>query len=307
MHPTMRDMERMASEGKRLVRDSYDSVPPSELDQSEQLKEEEEALESDEDQQLYQTSSSRRSTRRRSSMIMAPLVSQLPSHMVVDHRLVVPTNSVNSIDFFCCKFDQKEHCFFARDLLSGKFGLVFRIVKLPAKSLIGIGITSTWQIYLGENQPLAVIKQTGMKLNSTFFVFAGEDSNKGRLIYMLFKKLRSSKIRIYEGDNKTMDSLSHFCLYADDRVFVKLRDKKALGEALGETIVDWRAQNGTLRVGGGFDATLACACLVLAESMTSGGNMDTTPHELRKILIEARKNSSISTENLWKKIFQLSQ
>lgn len=281
--------EQVATAGKRVLRESYDQVPES--CSGAPSSGGDERLESEEEQDL---TTSRRRMRRRSSVNTA-LAFQIPSRNLVDFRLVLDVNSsLPQLDLLCSQVD-KDTCFFhrARD---GSLHLLFRAAKLHARGLLG-----AWQIYLGHDEPLAMLKQSLMALNPTYFLFRGSDADKGALVYTLVKKLRSQKIRIFEGDSKSVDALSHFCLYGDDRIFVKLKDSKAIGgQGLGDTILDYRQLNGMLRIGRGFDTCLAVACFVLCQ-VFAGVAYESAAAPLAPALKAAKADPESAT--YWHKVF----
>ena len=250
--------------GKRLFvrsisssQDEVGSTPPT------PGKETETAIESSDEEYTVQESNNtdRSRHRRRMSVMGAKLVSQIPPRHVTDNRFVVaPTYAFPSFDIHCFKME-KDLCFFHQSP-SLPLTMLCRITKLP-KNLLG---AATWQIFAGNGEPVAVIKQAIRSINPTFYMFLGTDSVKRDCIYTFQKKLRSSKVRVFNGEGtKEAVLLNCFCLIGSDRVCIKLKDGKALGEALGETIVDWRCQTNMIRIGKGFDVLLAAACFCLAD------------------------------------------
>jgi hypothetical protein len=225
------------------------------------INEEIESSDENEDEDEIQHRRRRSSVRR--SVAGAKIASQVPSRNIVDSRFVInPTCAMQSFDLFTCKVDSSKDIYLLYRNELGEFRCMFRIAKLP-KSLLG---AATWQIYIGNSEPIAVLKQVARTLNPTFYLFKGTDAEKGTVVYSFLKKLRGTKIRIFNGEGcKEAALLTHFCLIGDDRVCVKLKDTKSLGEALGETIVDWRLQTCIMRIGRGFDVCLAAACFCLAE------------------------------------------
>jgi hypothetical protein len=204
---------------------------------------------------------SRRRQKRRASVGGSLLASQMTPRNFVDSRFIVsPKYMLPTFDLLCAKVDRDIYFIHIDGM--GVSTVFFRVSRLP-KSLLG---QQSWQIYCGKNEPIAVLKQAGMSLTSAFYLFTGTDAEKGSVVYTFVKKLRSTKIRIFQGEGyKESALLRYFCFIASDRVFIKLTDIKSLGEVAGETIADWRMQTSSLRMGKGFDSTLAVACFCLAD------------------------------------------
>jgi len=226
---------------------------------------------------------SRQRARRRSSIAGARIASQIPSRTIVDSRFVVsPQYAYPAFDVVSYKIN-KDLYFFHRPSDTQPYQCVFRIEKL-AKGILG---APTWQIYAGSSEPLAVIKQVARTLSPTFFLFRGTDAKKGEVVYTFRKKARSTKIRVFTGEGyKETALLTYFCLLGDDRLCIKLKDASAIGgEALGETIMDWRVQTSILRIGKGFDICLAAASFCIADSVSPHSLQ--VPAEIQEVIMQS--------------------
>jgi hypothetical protein len=216
---------------------------------------------------MYKAATAQRRTHRRRLSVAGSLASIVPSRHVIDTRLVVsPSYDLPSFD--CKVFKLDKDIYFIHESALGAETVIGRISKSSKGLLSG----STWQIFAGKDEPVAVLKQSSRAstLNSTFSIYAGSDAKSGSCVYSVLKKLRSSKLRVYDGDStKDLSMLNCFCFISPERVHIKTRDGSALGEAAGGTIVDWRQQNSVLRVGKGFDLILAFACFCLADMFES--------------------------------------
>ena len=108
MEENERELSRIASEGKKLLLSSYDSV--DNLSKSNNLNQnspEAELFESDDDEKHEEQQQSRRKSGRHTSINLA-LASQLPPRNPIDQRFVVPLSYSPYFELYAIHYDEED-------------------------------------------------------------------------------------------------------------------------------------------------------------------------------------------------------